>query len=75
MAQHSTFDIQRSEHPRTAAERTAILENPGFGRYFTDHMVVIDYEAGTTIVWCPMLPSPSTLPTWFCITARLSSKV
>ncbi|ALE19418.1 branched-chain amino acid aminotransferase [Lawsonella clevelandensis] len=46
MAQHSTFDIQRSEHPRTAEERAAILDNPGFGRYFTDHMVVIDYEEG-----------------------------
>ena len=58
MAQHSTFDIQRSEHPRTAAERTAILENPGFGRYVTDHMVVIDYEEGKGWV---ITPNPQIL--------------
>lgn len=27
----------------SATEREAIMENPGFGRYFTDHMVTIDW--------------------------------
>lgn len=38
-----SFVTQRTENP-TSPERIAeILENPGFGNYFTDHMVVIDW--------------------------------
>jgi branched-chain amino acid aminotransferase len=29
----------------SAADRDAFLENPGFGRYFTDHMVTADWNA------------------------------
>lgn len=35
-----------TERPTPATERSAILENPGFGRYFTDHMVTIDWQEG-----------------------------
>ena len=31
--------ISPSDHPRSDAERAAILADPGFGRHFTDHMV------------------------------------
>lgn len=31
-------------NPRTAEARAEILANPGFGRYFTDHMVRIDWN-------------------------------
>lgn len=31
-------------NPRSVAERETILENPGFGKYFTDHMVRIDWD-------------------------------
>ncbi len=39
----STTTIARtpSSSPRSADEIAALLENPGFGRYFTDHMVTI----------------------------------
>jgi len=37
------FKATPSSTPRTAAEREAILANPGFGKYFTDHMVSIDW--------------------------------
>ena len=39
----STTTIPRttSASPRSAAEIAAIQENPGFGKYFTDHMVTI----------------------------------
>ena len=37
--------VHRSPHPIDAAERARRLESPGFGRYFTDHMVVIDYSS------------------------------
>src|SRR5215813_4539069 len=40
------FDIQPSAHPVGAAERAALLVNPGFGRVFTDHMVTIRYAEG-----------------------------
>ncbi|MGW4420830.1 branched-chain amino acid aminotransferase [Streptosporangium sp. NPDC004631] len=33
------YAIEPNPAPRTEAERAAILGDPGFGRYFTDHMV------------------------------------
>ena len=30
------FAVTRTQNPLPAAERDAILGNPGFGRYFTD---------------------------------------
>ena len=39
-----TFDIQKNPSPATASEREALLQNPGFGRIFTDHMVTIRYS-------------------------------
>lgn len=38
-----SFDVHLSDHPRTAAERAEILAAPGFGKYFTDHMISIDF--------------------------------
>jgi branched-chain amino acid aminotransferase len=40
------FTVSRSEHAATDAERESILAEPGFGKYFTDHMVSIDYAEG-----------------------------
>ncbi|MFI6323923.1 branched-chain amino acid aminotransferase [Nonomuraea sp. NPDC050556] len=40
------FDVQHSDHARTAAEREQVLANPGFGQSFTDHMISIDYTEG-----------------------------
>ncbi|HRW18952.1 MAG TPA: branched-chain amino acid aminotransferase [Dermatophilaceae bacterium] len=34
-----TYTVTHSTSPRTDAERTAILANPGFGKHFTDHML------------------------------------
>ena len=34
------FEQRRNPHPRSTNERTAILDNPGFGTNFTDHMSV-----------------------------------
>lgn len=43
-----SFTVTRNPSPRSAAERAAILEKPGFGVHFTDHMVAIrwDKDAG-----------------------------
>ena len=38
------FTVSRSANPATDAERGSILAEPGFGKYFTDHMVSIDYS-------------------------------
>jgi branched-chain amino acid aminotransferase len=46
MAQKLSFDVQHSDHARTAAEREQVLASPGFGQIFTDHMVSIDYTDG-----------------------------
>jgi branched-chain amino acid aminotransferase len=40
------FEIRPNPRPVAAAERAALLSNPGFGRIFTDHMVTIRYAEG-----------------------------
>src|SRR5512147_2068762 len=40
------FEIRPNPAPVAAAERAALLANPGFGRVFTDHMVTIRYAEG-----------------------------
>src|SRR6201997_534623 len=40
------FTVIRASNPASDAEREAILAEPGFGKYFTDHMVSIDYAEG-----------------------------
>ena len=42
----STSRSVRIRRPVAAAERAALLANPGFGRIFTDHMVTIRYAEG-----------------------------
>src|SRR5690606_37928240 len=46
IAQKLSFDVQLSGHARTAAEREQVLANPGFGQFFTDHMISIEYTEG-----------------------------
>ena len=42
MAQRDlSFTVSRNENPRSEEERAAILADPGFGKFFTDHMVDI----------------------------------
>ncbi|MGH1571673.1 branched-chain amino acid aminotransferase [Methylobacterium sp. P31] len=41
-----TFKTIAHPAPRTAEERAALMANPGFGKVFTDHMVVARYSAG-----------------------------
>ncbi|WP_010203385.1 branched-chain amino acid aminotransferase [Salinibacterium sp. PAMC 21357] len=36
-----SFLVKKNQEPRSVEERDAILENPGFGVHFTDHMVDI----------------------------------
>lgn len=38
------FQIHPSTQPKSEAERDACLANPGFGQFFTDHMVAIDWN-------------------------------
>jgi branched-chain amino acid aminotransferase len=38
------FDIQPAAHPTSEKERLAKLENPGFGRIFSDHMALVRYD-------------------------------
>src|ERR1700710_628278 len=39
-----TIDLAPSASPRSATDRTALLQNPGFGQVFTDHMVGARYS-------------------------------
>lgn len=40
------IDIRPSDHAASPEERAQRMTNPGFGRMFTDHMVVIPYKDG-----------------------------
>jgi branched-chain amino acid aminotransferase len=40
------FTVSPTANPTSDDARRAILADPGFGRYFTDHMVSIDYTEG-----------------------------
>jgi branched-chain amino acid aminotransferase len=40
------FSIEPNPAPLDAAKRTEILQSPGFGQAFTDHMVTIKYKDG-----------------------------
>lgn len=40
-----SFTTTWATSPRSAAEREGILADPGFGRYFTDHMAVAEWAA------------------------------
>lgn len=39
------FSVTRTENPVTDEKIAEILSAPGFGKYFTDHMVAIDWNA------------------------------
>ncbi|MFF2802971.1 branched-chain amino acid aminotransferase [Streptomyces sp. NPDC058051] len=41
-----TIELKPSSNPLSDTEREAILAKPGFGRYFTDHMVTIRWTEG-----------------------------
>lgn len=38
------FEVHRNPNPVSAGQRASMLVDPGFGRVFTDHMVVIRYS-------------------------------
>src|SRR5262249_5559525 len=40
------FTVSPSANPATDAERESILQDPGFGKHPTDHMVSIEYTDG-----------------------------
>lgn len=42
-----SFAVTVNPSPRTAQQRAAILEKPGFGVHFTDHMVAIRWDKDT----------------------------
>ena len=44
--QKSRFTVTRNSQAVAANERAVLLEDPGFGRIFTDHMVTIRYTEG-----------------------------
>jgi branched-chain amino acid aminotransferase len=60
------FPVTRNPDPRSESERTEILAAPGFGRYFTDHMVRIDYADGAwgdarVVPYGPLQLDPATM--------------
>ncbi|MEU6404478.1 branched-chain amino acid aminotransferase [Streptomyces sp. NPDC046985] len=61
-----TIELKPSAHPLSAAEREAILARPGFGRYFTDHMVTIrwtegrGWHDGQLVPYAPISLDPAT---------------
>ena len=61
-----SMSVERSSSPRPAAERAAILANPGFGRAFTDHMVRVDFadgawQEGRVLPYAPLTMDPASM--------------
>jgi len=60
-----TFDVTRRTDPLPDAARAAIVANPGFGKKFTDHMVLATWTAGqgwhdgTVTAYGPLLIDPA----------------
>ena len=59
------FTVARNPDPRSDDERAAILAAPAFGKYFTDHMVRIDYAdggwgEGQVLPYGPLTLDPAT---------------
>lgn len=40
----TNFNVTKNSSCKTDEQRMEILNNPGFGKFFTDHMVLIDWE-------------------------------
>ena len=61
-----SFDLHPSEDRAPAAVRAAMLESPGFGQVFTDHMVTLRWSAdrgwhdGRLEVYGPLVLDPAT---------------
>jgi branched-chain amino acid aminotransferase len=60
------FTVERNPNPLSAAERAEIFKAPGFGKYFTDHMVRIDYfdgqwGPGRVVPYGPLSLDPATM--------------
>src|ERR1700712_2785901 len=63
-----TTAFTRTAHPSPVSDerRAEILSAPGFGRYFTDHMVLIDYDDGQwhdarVVPYGPFTLDPATM--------------
>jgi branched-chain amino acid aminotransferase len=63
----TAFTVEQNPSPRSDSDRAAILEAPGFGAHFTDHMVLIDWtaEAGwenpRVVPYGPISLDPATM--------------
>ncbi len=61
------FTVERNPSPRSTAERAAILGAPGFGKFFTDHMVRLDWtldggwSEGRVLPYGPITLDPATM--------------
>ncbi|GAA5120031.1 branched-chain amino acid aminotransferase [Pseudonocardia adelaidensis] len=64
-----TVEFSRAPHPSPvpAARRVEMVADPGFGRYFTDHMVTIRWKAGVgwhdaaVVPYGPLTLDPATM--------------
>ncbi len=61
------FTLQPNNRPRSDVDRAAMLDQPGFGRYFTDHMVSVAYTTtegwhdAAVIPYGPIALDPATM--------------
>ena len=61
-----TIELAPASSPRSAQDRARLLENPGFGQVFTDHMVSVSYSQeagwhdGALSAYAPITMDPAT---------------
>ncbi len=61
------FTVERTQHPASVARRAEILADPGFGKFYTDHMVSLLYthdrgwHDGAVVPYGPIELDPSAI--------------
>ena len=66
MAETSALSVERTTTPTTPERRTELLREPGFGRYYTDHMVLAEWSPdrgwhdATVKPYAPLAFDPAT---------------
>ncbi|ANY09702.1 branched-chain amino acid aminotransferase [Pseudonocardia sp. HH130630-07] len=61
------FTVTRNPAPASPQRRAEVLANPGFGRYFTDHMVTVGWTEGSgwqdpqVVPYGPLSLDPATM--------------
>lgn len=61
-SQAAAFTVEPSAHPVADAERARRIADPGFGKVFSDHVAIVQYDADKGGWHAPRITARQTLP-------------